>query len=69
MMTLSVAFMFFSSSSFELISTLVVKSFDKIIGSDVYINALFGVLDEGPLSQYLTEQQTTGDRIVQDFTF
>lgn len=69
MLTLSVAFLFFSASSFELISTLVQKSFDKIIGADMFINAVFGVLDEGPLANYLTEQQTTGDRPVEDFVF
>ena len=69
MMTLSVAFLFFSASSFELINTLVQKGFDKVIGTDFYINAMFGVLDEGPLSTFLTEQQTTGDRLVDDFVF
>lgn len=38
MFTLSVAFLFFASSSFELINTLVLKGFDKIIGADLYVS-------------------------------
>ena len=40
-----------------------------MIGADMFINAMFGVLDEGPLSTFLTQQQTTGDRVVDDFVF
>ena len=57
MFTLSVAFLFFSASSFNLLNTLVVKGFDKIIGADVYVWApVTGLLAEGNLTTYLNEQ-------------
>ena len=57
MFTLSVSFLFFSASSFELINTLVMKGFDKAIGADIYIfAAVTKLLAEGPLTKYLNEQ-------------
>ena len=56
MFTLSVAFLFFSASSFELINTLVLKGFDKAIGADIYVfAAVTQLLAEGPLTAYLNE--------------
>ena len=68
MFTLSVAFLFFSASSFELINTLVLKGFDKAIGADIYVfAAVTKLLAEGPLTAYLNEQMS--DNLVDDFAF
>ena len=46
MFTLSVAFLFFSASSFDLLNTIVLKGFDKAIGADIFIFTPKGLLDE-----------------------
>ena len=71
MFTLSVAFLFFSASSFELINTLVLKGFDKAIGADIYVfAAVTQLLAEGPLTTYLNDQMSDeSGKLVEDFAF
>ena len=70
MFTLSVAFLFFSASSFELLNTLVLKGFDKIIGADIYVFAAVEmILNEGELSTYLQSQQDSDERLVEGYAY
>ena len=69
MFTLSVAFLFFSASSFQLLITLVVKGFGKQIGSDVLIWAPVSLLEEGKLAAYLDQKKWDADHLVQDYAF
>ena len=70
MFTLSVAFLFFSASSFEMINTLVLKGFDKIIGADIYVFAAVTLmLNEGELSNYLQEQKDADEHLIVDYAY
>lgn len=37
MFTLSVAFLFFAASSFEMLNVITLKGFDRAIGTDLYV--------------------------------
>ena len=70
MFTLSVAFLFFSASSFEMINTLVLKGFDKVIGADIYVfAAVTFMLNEGELSNYLKEQKDADEHLIVDYAY
>ena len=69
MFTLSVAFLFFAASSFQLLVTLVQKGYGKQIGSDIMVWAPLNMLDEQPLYDYLEGQKNSDDKLVQDFAF
>ena len=70
MFTLTVSFLFFSASSFELLNTIVLKGFDKVIGADIYVFAAVSLLlNEGELSAYLKEQYDSDDQLVKDYAF
>ena len=70
MFTLSVAFLFFSASSFELLNTLVLKGFDKVIGADIYVfAAVTKILNENELSAYLKEQKDSDEHLVDNYAF
>ena len=70
MFTLSVAFLFFSASSFELLNTLVLKGFDKIIGADIYVFAAVEMmLNEGELSAYLQSRQDSDESLVEGYAY
>ena len=71
MFTLSVSFLFFSASSFQLINTIIVKGFDKALGADIFImNALpEGLLNEGPLAAYFTGLQEADEKLVKGYAF
>ena len=55
MLTLSVSFLFFAASSFELLNAILVKSWDKFIGADIYVVSSDSMLTEGPLTAYLED--------------
>ena len=69
MFTLSVAFLFFAASSFELLDVIVLKAFDKIIGADIFIFSALGMLDEKPIADYLTSQMNTDEKLVSNYAF
>mmetsp|Transcript_12263 Transcript_12263/g.16645 ORF Transcript_12263/g.16645 Transcript_12263/m.16645 type:complete len:342 (+) Transcript_12263:219-1244(+) len=69
MFTLSVAFLFFSASSFQLLVKLVLKGYGKQIGSDIFVWAPVGLLEEAPLREYLTEKKNAKEQLVADFAF
>ena len=52
MFTLSIAFLIYSASSFTLISSLVVKTSEQIIGSDIFAHA-YDYFNEVPMSEFL----------------
>ena len=69
MFTLSVAFLFFAASSFELLDVIVLKAFDKIIGADIFIFSALGMLDEQPIADYLTSQMNADEKLVSNYAF
>ena len=69
MFTLSVAFLFFSASSFKLLITLVEKGYGKQIGSDIMIWAPKTLLKEDSLREYLTNMTNSDEKLVHDFAF
>lgn len=69
MFTLSVAFLFFSASSFQLLVTLVLKGFGKQIGSDILIWAPIGMLEEGPLRKWLDKELKNDETALDGYSF
>ena len=69
MFTLSVAFLFFSASSFQLLVTLVLKGFGKQIGSDILIWAPIGMLEEGPLRKWLDKELENDETALDGYSF
>ena len=65
--TLSIAFLIFSASSFNLIATLIEKTVLSYLGADLYGVALHGYMTELPIAEFLDEQISAG--IVEDYAF
>ena len=67
---MSIAFLIFSASSFEILSTIMVMVGEQIIGSDMYADTQgWGFLDEVGLSQFLDEQKALPTHPVIDYAF
>ena len=67
MFTLSIAFLIFSASSFELILDLIEKSYLQFIGADLGVISMRGYLTEIPIANFLDTQIANG--LVVDYCF
>ena len=68
MFTLAISFLIYSASSFALISSLVVKTSEQIIGSDLLASAQHW-LNEIPIAEFLDTQMTGDDPAIVDYAF
>ena len=69
MFTLSISFLIFSASSFSLMSTLIVKLTESIIGADLHASNPDGYLNEVPIAEFLDTQMGQDDSPVIDYAF
>ena len=53
--TLSISFLIFSASSFNLIATLIEKTVLALLGADLYGLAVHGYMTEIPIANFLDE--------------
>ena len=67
MFTLSIAFLIFSASSFELILDLIEKTYLQLIGADLGVVTWRGYLTEIPIANFLDTQIENG--LVVDYCF
>ena len=65
--TLSISFLIFSASSFNLIATLIEKTVLALLGADLYGLAVHGYMTEIPIANFLDEQMAAG--LVEDYAF
>lgn len=56
MFTLAISFLIFSASSFALISTLVLKTAESLIGADLLATNPDGFINEVPITEFITNQ-------------
>jgi len=69
MFTLATAFLIFGQSAFQVISAVILDVALQIVGADVLATSFTGFIDEGPIREFLTNQQNQEDQPVWDFTF
>ena len=70
MFTLATAFLIFSASSFELLSTILLKATEQRVGADIFGGASDKFyLDEIPIRDFLLEQMALEHKPVVDFCF
>ena len=72
MFTLATSFLIFSASAFTLISTLIAKTAESLIGADLTATAALGdhtFLDELPMQAFLETQVAEEGQPVLDFAF
>ena len=71
MFTLAISFLIFSASSFTLISTLIAKTAESLIGADLSATGYFGasLLDEIPIQQFLEGQMAEEGQPVFGYAF
>lgn len=53
MFTLAISYLIFSSSSFLLLSTMIQKTVESIIGADIQVKNPGSYLDEVPIANFL----------------
>ena len=53
--TLSISFLIFSASSFNLIATLIEKTVLALLGADLYGLAVHGYMTEVPIAEFLDD--------------
>ena len=72
MFTLSISFLIFAASSFTLISTLISKTYESLLGADIMAQ---GVADSGnylneiPIAEFLDNQKVADGNPVLDYAF
>lgn len=57
MFTLAISYLIFSASSFKLLSSLIIKTAESLIGADIQAQNLKGFLNEGPIANFLDQQK------------
>ena len=58
MFTLAISYLIFSASSFKLLSALIIKNAESLIGADIRVKNPGSYLDEVPIANFLDTQMT-----------
>ena len=69
MFTLAISFLIFSASSFSLISSLVLKTVESLIGADLLATNPGGFINEVPMTEFITNQMSGDNPAIYDYAF
>jgi hypothetical protein len=70
MFTMSISFLIFAASSFQMMATLIEKTSESLIGADIYSTAgRAGLLNEKEISAFLEGQMAAESQPVYDYCF
>lgn len=70
MFTLAISYLIFSASSFLLLSSLIIKQTESLIGADIRVNNPKGYLNEIPIAEFLDNQMDPANgATVVDYAF